>query len=278
MLRSFIVITIVVAVIAGGLGLWAYAARRTVDPTQLLDRTAFRCYAVSESMRTIGFARHKRKRTQIARIERLLTCDLEKLDEAKLRGELAILRQEAEDARFQRDCAEAWYQESGTRLKDTWETTPDPMDWAPIETSFKETMERVPERLWPHGFDERAALHTAEAALAQSRPQEAITLARAYLEANPKGLYNDSLQLTLADALLQLGDQREALALYEDVGQLRIGQEAQYARYRASIILRSEGQLARADELFEDVVKWARRGGHRPLARLLGGGDGESYE
>ncbi len=247
------------------------------EDVQLVSRTDFRCYAATESMRTIGHARHKRKTGQIARIERLLTHKLEALDEAKLRSEMAVLRWEVADIGRQRDCAEAYYEPGSTKLRQGFADdsgqilikAPKYIDYGPIERNFNEAFDKVPKRMQPHGFAERAALHMAEAALAQGRMDEAIKRAGDYLEDDPRGLYTDSLKLVLADALLHQGERARAVVLYKDVGELRIGIDAQYARYRLSRLLDAEGQQDEAKKLFDDVVKWAERGGREAMHHVL---------
>ena len=75
--------------------------------------------------------------------------------------------------------------------------------------------------------------------------------------------------LTLADALLQRSERTRALTLYRDVGKLRLGIEAQYARYRAAAILRNDGQSAEADQLLKEVRIWAERSGRDPIVKVL---------
>lgn len=259
-----------IAIIASGFALWAFSGRDTLPTQELMDQQQFGCYAVSESMRTIGHARHRRKQGQIARIERLLTHELEALDAAKLRSELAILRWESENTRRQRDCAEAWYEPGSTRLRETFDQPdPPPIDYAPIQEAFQEVVDQVPERLRPHGFAERAALHLGEAALATGDLEKAIEHTQGFLEIEPRSLYTDGLKLTLADALLQRSERTRALTLYRDVGKLRLGIEAQYARYRAAAILRNDGQSAEADQLLKEVRIWAERSGRDPIVKVL---------
>jgi len=255
--------------IVAGLVLWALSAGGMVDSAELLDRESFRCLAASESMRTIGDARHKRKAAQIVRIERLLTHDLEDLDRAKLKSEKAILAWESEDSRHLRDCAEAYYTSGGTELRTAFDETPPRMDHTQSKLAFKEAIEAVPERLRPHGFNERAALHLAEAALSAADDDRAIDLTRKHLKDVPQGLYIDTLKLVLADALLRQGDREEAQNLYQDVGRMRIGQDAQYARYRLGKLLELNRESQKAGKMLEDVMDWAERGGRQPLQRTL---------
>jgi len=269
MFRNFLIAVIIFVFVVAGVGLWAFGARRAVDPSDLLDRQTFKCLAASESMRTIGFARHKRKTTQITRIERLLEEKLEDLDRAKLQSERAILAWESEDAKHLRNCAEAYYVSGGTKLRETFDAAPQRMDYSHIELAFEEALQKVPERLRPHGFDERAALHLSEAALATKKTSNAIKLSREHIESNPQGLYTDTLKLVLADALLIEGEVEEAQALYTDVGRMRIGQDAQYARYRLSKMLEARGKLHQSQSMLDDVRRWTSRGGRQPLERTL---------
>ncbi len=264
--------TLSLALTAAGVGLWFWSDG-ALDTSSLLDRDTFRCLSASESMRTIGYARHTRKAAQIKRIDRLLGHDLEALDAAKLRSERAILAWEGEDARFLRDCAEAYYTPGGTGLRETFGDPPAAMDYGPTQASFEAALAEVPERLRPHGFEERAALHLAEAALARGDAKAAIEQARKHLKEDPQGLYTDTIQLVLADALLIEGDLPGATAMYQEVGRMRIGQDAQYARYRLSMLLRAQGDEAEAEVLYEDVLEWAERGGRVPVERALQPGD-----
>lgn len=242
------------------------------DTDGVLNRWQFRCLSVSESMRTIGPARLDRKKVQLARIDRLVKLDLEVLDAAKLRTERAVLIQELEETQFLYDCAETYYAPGSTGLRPSFGSGPRPYDPIAVGQGFVDAVAATGERHRPHGFDERVALHTAEAALARGESDEASMDARAQLEAKPSGLYTDTLELVAADADLAAGRVDAALALYESVGKLAIGVEAHYARYRKAEILRRRGDAEGAAEALGSVRRWADRGDRQALSRWLDGG------
>lgn len=241
----------------------------SVDTSNLLDRQTFRCYAVSESMRTIGYNRLKRKEKQLGRIDALLEKKLQELDDAKLRSERAILIQEIEEARFLRSCAEAYFEPGTTHLRETFPEPPLRFNADAVRKAFERANKEVPARMQPHGFDERAALHLADAAQLQGDHNAAIEIAGDHLKKHPDGLYADSLQLVMADALLQKGSTAEARELYDLVGKLPIGFDAHYARYRSAMILRSNGEVSASDDLLKEVHKWSSRGDREALERAL---------
>ncbi len=240
------------------------------DTSGVLSRWEFRCLAVSESMRTIGPSRIDRKKVQLARIDRLLKRDdLEKLDAAKLHSERAVLVQELEDAQFLYDCSETYYAPGSTTLRPTFGSGPRPYDADAVGRVFEEAVQQTTDRHRPHGFNERAALHTAEAAIVRGEFAAATEAAREQLESKPSGLYADTLELVAADAELASGDVDAALVLYEAVGKLPIGVEAHYARYRKSIILRRRGDGEGAEAALATVKRWADRGDREALGRWL---------
>lgn len=241
------------------------------DTEGVLDRWQFRCLAASESMRTIAPARLERKTLQLARIDRLLGHKLEVLDDAKLRTERAVLVQELEDANFLYECAETYYAPGSTGLRPNFGPPPDPYDAAKVRNAFDDAIAATKERHRPHGFDERTALHTAEAHLRAGEYTEAVELARAQLAAKPSGLYADTLELVIADAELGRGNIEGALELYNAVGKLPIGVEAHYARYRKSEVLKRRGDGEGAEAALGSVKRWADRGDREPLARRLRG-------
>lgn len=241
-------------------------------PEGILDWQTFRCYAASESMRTVTPARIEHKKIQLRRMRRLLdTHRLDARDEAKLRAELAITLWDAEDARYLRACAEAYYQPGSAHARTTFDQTPVAFRTDEAAAAFRAAAEVEP-RLLPHGFSDRAQLHQAEIALHQRDLPEAERLARARLDDEDPSLYEATYQIILADALLARGARDEAAALYEDAGRLKIGAETYYARYRLSVLLRAQGRDDEAQALLDDVLQWARRGDREVLTLVLKGG------
>ncbi len=274
MLRKFMgAASVVILLFAfAALGIYLWRQTRLVDPSTLLDQKTFRCYAVGESMRTIGYTRAQRKAKQIKRIKLLLTADLDPLDDSKLRGELAVLSWEISNARFLRGCAEAYFTPGTTKLRESFPEPPKAMDTRDLGKILTEALQ-IPDRQKPHGLEERTIFHLAELSLANKDFKQAHTYAKDYAEKHPSGLYADALQLILADALLGQGKQEDALAIYQQVGRLPIGFEAHYARYRESAIQRSLDDKEGADQLLADVLKWAKRGDRAALRSVLEGGD-----
>jgi hypothetical protein len=268
-LQVSVALIVILALVAGGFYLWRRS--QALDPGALMDMQTFHCLAVGESMRTIGYTRAQRKEKQLKRIDRLLREELDELDAAKLRSERAILAWEIADARFQRGCAEAYFAPGSTKVRQDFEQPPAAMDTTLLEESFQSALEKTTPRLRPHGFDERAALHLSSLALQQGQARLALTRAQEHLEAQPEGLYADALRLVVADAQLSLGNQDEALLIYQEVGRLPIGLEAHYARYREAMIQEKLGQEDKHQALLEDVVKWARRGDRTALRLVLEG-------
>lgn len=259
---------VVLAAVSIGVTHFANAPR---TPEDLLSRDDFRCLAVSESFRTVAANRIKRKSRQVARIERLVAIEnLEPLDEAKLRAELAILSWEVEDSRFMRDCAETYYEPGSTQLRKTFGDAPPLPDFHHAQRVLTETATRVSPRMLPHGYENRANLYLAIAA-GSDQPDKAIERARRYLDTSPQGLYSDSLRLLIADIELRQGEVDDALAHYREVGRLKIGLDAHYARYREGAILRANGDAKTAEETLDDVRKWADRGDRQALERYLQG-------
>lgn len=265
------VLIVALVVVAGAV--WGLRRGSGVKVEGSLDRRTFQCFAVGESMRTIGYSRAERKQKQLARIERLLERELDPLDEAKLRSERAILRWELADARFQRDCAESYFEPGSSSLRERFPSAPPSFDSAGIREAFEEAQAKTPPRLRPHGFDERSSLHLAESALEREEYDRAIEQARARLAEEPEGLYIDMLKLVLADALLAQGAGREAEELYGQVGKLPIGEEAHYARYKQALLLKARGQDDEAQELLGEVLEWAKRGDREALVKVLRGDD-----
>ena len=120
----------------------------------------------------------------------------------------------------------------------------------------------------PHGFQERAQLHIAEAAFYAGEYESAARQANALLEESSVSLYADDLRLVIADSSVALGDTPKALALYGEVGKVKIGFEAHYARYRTGSILRAQGK-EQGEVLLNEVIKWAERGERGALLRVL---------
>jgi hypothetical protein len=273
MIRRFVqlsaALALALALTAAAVYLWRQ--HPDIEHADLIDQRAFRCYAVGESMRTIGYTRVQRKQTQLKRIERLLQEELDDLDAAKLRAERAILAWEIADAEYQRACAEAWFEPGSTKARPSFPEAPRPFRAPLVRAAFEEALAQSSPRLLPHGFDERAALHLSELALDRGDHREAARIARAHLEAQPEGLYVDALRLTLADAALAGGDLGESLSLYQEVGRLPIGFEAHYARYREAMIHRLQGREEQAQALLRDVLQWAKRGDRAALRLLLEG-------
>lgn len=265
------IVFIIALAVAVGLYVVQHAGP-SVDPESLIDHEDFECYAVSESARTVAAARIDRKRIQVGRMERLLATDkLDPLDHAKLRAELAIVMWDLEEARFQRDCAEAYFKPGSTHLRKTFETTPARMQTERVGEAFESALDKVEPRLLPHGFEERAHLYLARIALSRGNPDKALDLATQRLEAHPDGLYADSFQLVAADALLLLGRSAEAVEYYRLAGRLKIGLDAHYARYRLAALERAAGNPDEADKLMADVDRWARRGDREALVKVLEG-------
>lgn len=273
LLRRFLQVSaaliVILALVASGFYLWRRS--QVLDPGELMDMQTFHCLAVGESMRTIGYTRAQRKEKQLGRIDRLLREELDELDAAKLRSERAILAWEIADARYQRGCAEAYFAPGSTRVRKDFPDTPAAMDTAHLESSFQSALEQTAPRLRPHGFDERAALHLSTLALQEDEPRLALKRAQGYLKEHPEGLYADALRLVVADAQLALGNQGDALAIYQEVGRLPIGLEAHYARYREAMIQQKLGMPDKHQALLADVLKWAQRGDRTALRLVLEG-------
>jgi len=274
--RSIWPYTLAILVVLGAataIGLVVYQhAGPSVDASTLIDHEDFQCYAVSESARTVAMARIDRKQLQVRRMERLLgTGKLDELDHAKLQAELAIVVWDLEEARFQRECAEAYFRPGSTHLRKTFEGAPPRMDTRRASAAFHAALDTVEPRLLPHGFDERAELHLAQIAIREGHPDEALSLATRRLEAHPDGLYADSFQLVAADALLDLGRSGESLTYYQLAGKLKIGLDAHYARYRLAMLERADDHDDEADKLLADVDRWARRGDREALVKVLEG-------
>ncbi len=270
MIRKIVIGSAILVVIIGiALAGLSIARRIPIEPGELLDRHAFRCYGVSESMRTIGFTRQQRKEKQLKRVNRLLQHELQPLDEAKIRTERAILTWDIEDTIFQMGCAEAYYMPGSTKLRESYKKPPAAFDASPVEEAFLKAFEKVPPRLFLHGFEERGSLHLAEAALLQKKWDRAARLAGEHLEKFPSGLYSDTIKNVKADALLAQGKSLDALALYKEVGRLPIGIDAHYARYRAGMLQQKLGESEEAQKLLQDVIRWSRRGDRNALLRVL---------
>lgn len=243
-------------------------------PEGILDRQTFRCFGVSESARTVAASRIDHKKVQLRRMRRLLDAHkLEGLDDAKIKAEYAITMWDAEDARFLQACAEAYFRPGSAHLRPTFDDAPVPTAFRPGEprAAFQTALDTVEPRHLPHGFEERARLHLAESALILKDYDKARSLASDYLEANPTTLYRDTFQLVAADAALALGDADAAIALYKDVGRLKIGLDSHYARYRLAMIHKARGEDDEADTLINEVLQWADRGDREALAWLLRG-------
>jgi hypothetical protein len=239
------------------------------DTNGVLTRSEFHCLTVSESMRTIAPARLERKRVQVTRIERLLLLNLDDLDNAKLLAERAVLTQEIEETRFLYDCAETYYAPGSTGLRPSFGHGPSPYDAAKVGRAFHEATERSSPRHRPHGFEERTALHTAEASLAAGERARAAEIANTQLRATPTALFADSLEIIAADAQLALGQLDDAAELYRSVGNLPIGVDAHYARYRTTEILHRRGDDQAARSTRASVLRWADRGDRDALASWL---------
>ncbi|MEL6178495.1 MAG: hypothetical protein AAFS10_06055 [Myxococcota bacterium] len=241
-----------------------------VETGTLLGRNDFRCYTISETARTVGVARIERKQQQVRRIERLLLkTTLEQLDEAKLRSERAILLWDIADARFQVGCAKAYFEPGRTTLRESFPNVPPPMEVNEAREALQAALRNVNPRLSPHGFAERAKLYIAEAALVSGEYRNAIELAEKTLDPKPGGLYEDQLKLVIADAYMELGRTSEAVTLYEEVGRIRIGLDAYYARYRYGTVLQALGRSEQGDPFIRDVLTWAERGDRGALVRFL---------
>lgn len=236
-----------------------------------LNHAEFRCYTVSESARTVGASRVKRKTLQLKRIKRLLeeVKKLEPLDDAKLRSERAVLMADIADAEFQRQCAEAYFTPSRTTLREQFAEPPVPVNLQAARDVFETVKRDIAPRLWPHGFEGRADAFIAEAKLQNQELADVREQARAQIEDRPEGLYTDTYKLIMADALVGEGKLEEALKLYEDVGRLRIGFDAHYARYRAGRIYAVLGDAEKAKACTKDVLRWARNGERTALVRFL---------
>lgn len=262
-------VLIVSALLAGG---WWLASRYwPVETDTLLGHNDFRCYTISETARTVGAARIERKQRQVRRIERLLreVGDLEQLDEAKLRSERAILMWDIANARFQTGCAEAYFQPGRTTLRESFPIAPPAMEVQEAQEALVAALQNVNPRLAPQGFADRAHLYVAEAALVSGEHRNAVQRAAEALEPDPGGLYADSLKLIMADAYVELGRTAEAVELYEEVGRIRIGFDAYYARYRYGSLLKALGEHEQGDKFIADVLTWAERGDRGALVRFL---------
>ncbi len=237
---------------------------------ELLNRHAFRCLAVGESYRTVGVERTERRLEQTKRIERLLEVEaLDELDVAKLKAEHAVVWYDVEEARFLKGCADTYYEPSRTTVRKTFEGAPKSFDPLFSTPAFESAMEDVEHRFLPRGFKEIATMRLADAYLHRGEYDKALEYGQRGLDEFPEGIQSDTFHMLVGDAYYAKGDTAKAVEHYNEVVKMRLGFEAQYARYRLAMIASASGDSGRADEYLGDLGKWASRSGRGALESWL---------
>lgn len=107
----------------------------------------------------------------------------------------------------------------------------------------------------PYANDARTLFSYARARLYNGQPAEASALLDRAVKSDPK-FRAEEVQLLQARAREALGDTQAALSLYEPLRTRYVGFEA---KYRLGLLLKKLGREREARELFEFIVKHAKR-------------------